>query len=75
MIIQLGYPPIRIDIITSIEGVDFSEDWKNKVKADYGNILAFFISLDDLIRNKRACGRERDILDAKYLEKIRAKKK
>jgi predicted nucleotidyltransferase len=74
MIIQMGYPPIRIDIITSIEAVDFAEAWEKKVIADYGSIPAFFISLDDLIRNKRACGRERDILDVKYLERMKAKK-
>jgi len=75
MIIQMGYPPIRIDVITSIEAIDFAEAWENRVTANYGDIPAFFISLDDLIRNKRACGRERDILDVKYLEKIKAKKK
>ena len=74
MIIQMGYPPIRIDIITSIDAVDFAEAWGKRVTAQYGDIPAFFISMDDLIRNKRACGRERDILDAKYLEKIKAKK-
>ena len=74
MIIQMGYPPIRIDILTSIDAIDFSEAWKNRVTANYGDIPAFFISLDDLISNKRACGRERDILDMKFLEKIKAKK-
>jgi hypothetical protein len=75
VIIQMGYPPIRIDIITSIEAIDFAEAWGKKVTANYGDIPAFFISLDDLIRNKKACGRERDILDVKYLEKMKAKKK
>jgi len=70
-IIQLGYAPIRIDIVTSIEGVEFAQAWKNRVKAAYGDIEVFFISLDDLINNKRASGRERDMLDAKYLSRIK----
>ena len=69
-IVQLGVPPVRIDLMTSLTGLDFAAAWENKVTAKYGNIPAFFISLDDLIRNKRACGREQDILDVKYLEKI-----
>jgi predicted nucleotidyltransferase len=70
-IIQLGYAPIRIDIITSIAGVRFPQAWKNRIKATYGDIDVFFISLEDLIKNKKATGRERDLLDAKYLSNIK----
>lgn len=70
-IIQLGYAPIRIDIITSMAGVGFPQAWKNRVKATYGDVHVFFISLEDLIKNKKATGREIDLLDAKYLRKIK----
>jgi len=49
--------------------------WKNRVKAKYGEIDVFFISLEDLIKNKRAVGRDRDLLDAKYLERVKKAKR
>jgi predicted nucleotidyltransferase len=70
-IIQLGYAPIRIDIATSLAKIKFPQAWKNRVKATYGDIDVFFISLEDLIKNKKATGRDRDLLDAKYLNKIK----
>jgi hypothetical protein len=76
MIVQLGFEPVRIDIITSSAGIEFRSAWKNRIRAKYGKIDVFFISLEDLIKNKRAVGRDRDWLDAKYLERIkRAKEK
>ena len=74
-VIQLGLEPVRIDIITSCAGIEFQSAWKNRVKAKYGDILVFFISLEDLIKNKRAVGRDRDLLDAKYLERVRKAKR
>jgi len=73
-IIQLGFEPVRIDIITSCAGIKFQSAWKNRIKAKYGDIDVFFISLEDLIKNKRAVGRDRDLLDAKYLERIKKAK-
>ena len=69
--IQLGYPPVRIDLVTSIRSVNFSEAWENRVIGKYGDIKIFFISLDDLINNKEATGRDRDLLDAKYLRRVK----
>jgi hypothetical protein len=69
-IVQLGYPPLRIDIITSISGVEFEDAWKNKVEGKYGTVPCFFISIDDLIKNKQATGRPQDIADIKILERI-----
>lgn len=70
-IIQLGIAPNRIDIMCSIEGVEFDDIWQNRVKGKYGNQNIFFISLDDLRKTKRAVGREQDKLDLKYLEKLK----
>jgi len=73
-IIQLGVEPVRIDIITSCAGIKFQSAWKNRIKAKYGDIDVYFISLEDLIKNKRAVGRDRDLLDARYLERIKKAK-
>ena len=75
MIVQLGFEPVRIDLITSCAGIEFRLAWKNRVKAKYGEIDVFFISLEDLIKNKRAVGRDRDLLDAKYLERVKKAKR
>lgn len=69
-IIQLGVAPLRIDIVTSIKGVEFSAAWKDRVTGRFGDIDAHFISKDDLIKNKRALGRKQDLADIEKLEKI-----
>jgi hypothetical protein len=74
MIIQLGFAPVRIDIITACAGIEFKSAWKNKVKAKYGDINVHFISLEDLIKNKKAVGRDQDLLDVKYLERVQKAK-
>ena len=72
--IQLGYEPLRVDIITSIDGVKFRHVWKNKVKGTYGPEKVFFIGLSDLIKNKKASGRKQDLADLEILSKVRKKK-
>ena len=62
-IVQLGYPPFRIDILTSIDGVDFEQAWSNKFLVELNNREVPFISRDDLIANKKAAGRPQDIAD------------
>ena len=66
-IVQLGYEPVRIDLITSIEGCDFQEVWKNKTIGTYGKQKAFFIGFDDLIKNKKKSGRKQDSVDVSML--------
>jgi len=66
-IIQLGYEPVRIDIITSIPRADFKKLWKNKKRAKYGNEKVFFIGLRDLIKIKKISGRSQDEIDIKIL--------
>ncbi len=72
-IFQLGYEPIRIDLLTKIEGLQFQEVWKNRVTGDYGTEKVSFIGLDDLIRNKKIAGRPLDKIDIELLEKSRRK--
>jgi hypothetical protein len=69
-IVQLGVPPVRIDLMTSVTGLDFAPAWENRVTGSYGDIPAFFVSKADLIRNKMAVGRKQDISDVEKLQKI-----
>ncbi|MFH1395350.1 MAG: DUF6036 family nucleotidyltransferase [Candidatus Omnitrophota bacterium] len=68
-IIQLGYEPIRIDILTSISGVDFKEVWKNRKKTNYGKIKIFFIGKKELIKSKKASSRKQDKIDLDIIVK------
>ncbi|MFN7937845.1 MAG: hypothetical protein U0R19_31235 [Bryobacteraceae bacterium] len=65
---QMGRPPIRVDVITSIDGVSFQQAWPNRRMADFGGIQIPFIGLTELIRNKKATGRLQDLADAERLE-------
>ena len=62
---------VETDIHPYVKGVSFDEVWKNKVKAKFGNTFAWFASLDDLIKMKKAAGRPKDIEDLKYLLKLK----
>jgi predicted nucleotidyltransferase len=66
-IIQLGYAPNRIDILTSIDGVNFSEAYERRTIGKYGGQIVNFISKDDLIINKKTTGRKKDLDDLEYL--------
>ena|SRR5688572_20126899 len=74
LILQFGYPPNRIDLINSIEGVSFEDAWRGRVEAILvtpdGDIPLPYIGLEDLIANKRAAGRP-NLDDASYLEEAR----
>lgn len=77
MIIQLGYEPVRIDIITSIKGFNFERLWANREVGKYGEVKVNFVSLNDLKRLKKRFGRLIDKADLEILNKIskRTKKK
>jgi len=66
-IIQLGHPPNRIDLLTSITGVAFEEAWAGHVSAELYGIPVCVIGRDSLIRNKRATGRTQDKADLEAL--------
>lgn len=67
-VIRMGVPPMRLEIITSIDGVLFKPCYKNRVIADLGEIKVNFISKDDLLINKRASGRPQDLVDFEKLQ-------
>jgi predicted nucleotidyltransferase len=68
-IVQLGYPPVRIDIINSIDGVNFEECFQKKSIINIDDLSVNFISLEDLITNKKNTARPRDIDDVENLSK------
>jgi hypothetical protein len=69
VIFQIGVAPRRIDIITRIDGVTYDEADDDKIIVEVEGLLLPVLSLDNLIKNKLATGREKDGLDAKYLMK------
>ncbi len=67
-IIQLGFEPVRIDILTSISGTSFEQVWKTKIEGRYGKQRVYFISKRALINAKKKTGRKQDEAD---IEKIK----
>lgn len=72
--VQLGYPPNRIDIITSCEGLDFATAYSRREKVKVDELEVNFIDLDSLLVNKRAVGRPQDRADIANLQKKKSKK-
>ena len=66
-IIQLGVPPVRVDIITSIDGVSWDEAFTNRVAGKYGDLQVHYIGRKQYINNKRATGRQKDLADIEAL--------
>jgi predicted nucleotidyltransferase len=67
-IIQLGFPPKRIDIITTTPGVDFETCYAARVETKIDGTRVTFIDLENLRRNKKAVGRHQDLADIEALE-------
>lgn len=67
-VIQIGLPPRRIDLMTEISGLEFEQAWARRVTHAIGPFAVPFLSREDLIRNKRASGRAKDLADLDVLE-------
>jgi hypothetical protein len=67
-VIQLGFPPHRIDLLTGIDGIQFEEAWPRREVFDIGGLSVPFISRQDLITNKKAVARPQDLADVAKLE-------
>lgn len=67
-VIQLGYPPNRIDILTQATGVDFQECFSQKLQLEIDGININFIDIKNLKKNKKAVGRLQDLADIERLE-------
>ena len=66
-VIQLGVPPVRVDLLTSISGVTWDEAHAGRVSGHYGDVSVDYIGRDEFIANKRASGRARDMADLERL--------
>jgi len=69
-VVQLGVPPIRIDIITSITGVEWEEADKGKSQGFYGDVPVYFLGREQFIANKQAMGRAKDLADIESLAEV-----
>ena len=69
MVFQMGVAPNRIDVVTSIDAVEFEPAWSRKCPWEYGGVPIHVLSRDDLIVNKRAVGRPQDLIDVDTLER------
>jgi predicted nucleotidyltransferase len=65
VVYQIGIAPVRIDILTEITAVEFSDAWRRRVAGTFFGVPVHFISLEDLVTNKRALGRSSDLKDLK----------
>ncbi len=70
IIFQIGVEPVRIDLLTSVDGIAFEDAYPNSTHGKYGKVPVAFLSVADLIKNKRLVGRPQDLLDVAKLEAL-----
>ncbi|MCG8585469.1 MAG: hypothetical protein MI757_12225 [Pirellulales bacterium] len=68
VVYQIGVAPQRIDLLTTVSGVEFDDAWPNRIVNDVGGINANVIGRAELVQNKLASGRPKDLLDADILQ-------
>jgi hypothetical protein len=66
-VVQLGFPPVRIDIVTSVTGVSWEEAVSGRIEGKYGDVSVCYIGRQQFISNKRALGRKKDLADLEAL--------
>ena len=67
-VFQIGMPPLRVDLLTQIDGVDFEQAWREKYQTPFAGVPVFVISRHHLIINKKTTGRIQDLADVERLE-------
>ena len=70
VVFQIGVPPLRIDILTVVDGVEFDSAWNNRTEANLDGLCVPVLSRSDLILNKRTTGRLQDLADVERLEEL-----
>jgi hypothetical protein len=73
-VIQMGYPPVRIDLMTSLDGVTAEEIWVCRQEGTFGKLPVFYLGKETFLKNKRAAGRAKDLVDVALFEKLKKKK-
>lgn len=66
----MGVPPVRVDVLMGIPGLEFAEAWERRVEVKFEDLPVTFISRQDLIISKRAAGRPQDLIDADLLSQV-----
>jgi predicted nucleotidyltransferase len=70
VVFQIGLPPQRIDILTSISGVEFADAWKSRMVVEIDGISVPVIGLRELLINKSSSGREKDLADIPTIKRL-----
>ncbi len=74
LVFQIGVPPLRVDVITAIDGVEFKAAWPDRVEARLDDTSVPILSRHHLIVNKKASGRLQDLADVERLEEIEGRR-
>ena len=67
VVLQLGLPPYRVDLLTGVTGLEFDSAWGRRIVEPFETVATSFLSREDLVRNKRETGRARDLADLEAL--------
>jgi len=70
LVFQIGVAPVRVDVITVIDGVEFEDAWPERLEATLGDLRVPVLSRHHLIANKKAAGRLQDLADVERLERM-----
>lgn len=73
-VFQMGQPPYRVDILNAIAGLKFANAYKRRIQTVVDGMELSFLSRSDLIKNKRATGRKKDLGDVEHLQKLPKRK-
>ena len=68
-VFRMGLPPSQVDLLTTISGVEFDAAWTSRIRGEVEGVEIYVIGIEDQIRNKRAAGRPKDLLDADWLQR------
>lgn len=68
VVLQIGVPPRRIDVLTQLTALDFADAWTSREPGRFGDLAVDFVGREDFVANKRASGRPKDLLDLALLE-------
>ena len=67
LVYHMGRPPARVDVLMGLKGLEFEASWQDRVVSSYGDVPTQFLSMQDLIINKRLVGRPQDLTDVENL--------
>lgn len=69
-VVQLGVPPVRVDLVTAIDGVSWEQAWTGRLAGKYGPVVTHYLGRREFIANKRAAGRRKDLADLEALDEL-----